>query len=116
MLTFVQDMVMIHTIQHPARIHDVRFCERVNGKGEVLFVGAEDKKLSIYDVSSEQEKTPIVVAQMIGHTNRLDLTQVPAKSMLTPLSQDKSDRHSSRSFARTFVGQNQHNYRIYGII
>jgi protein MAK11 len=63
-------MILLHTIIHPSRLHDIRFCKRVIGEGEVLLAAAEDKKLSIYDVSNDPENVPNVVAQMIGHENR----------------------------------------------
>lgn len=63
-------MVLLHTINHPSRIHDVKFCKRVSGAGDVLLVGAEDKKLSVYDVSNDPEAIPKVIAEMVGHGNR----------------------------------------------
>jgi protein MAK11 len=66
----IQNMDRLHTINHPSRLHDVRFCKRVVGTGEVLLVAAEDKKLSIYDISNDPEKIPAVIAIMIGHSNR----------------------------------------------
>lgn len=63
-------MKSLHTIIHPSRLHDVKFCRRVLGKGEVLLVAAEDKKLSVYDVPSEPEGVPTVIAEMVGHSNR----------------------------------------------
>ncbi|OBZ74165.1 p21-activated protein kinase-interacting protein 1-like protein, partial [Grifola frondosa] len=65
------DMDLLHTITHPSRLHDIKFCKRIVGEGEVLLAAAEDKKLSIYDVSSDADKPPTVVAEMIGHTNRV---------------------------------------------
>src|SRR6266436_9571725 len=66
-------MVLLHTITHPSRLHDVKFCNRVNGKGEVLLAGAEDHKLSVYQISDDLESTepPTVIAEMVGHTNRV---------------------------------------------
>ncbi|KAF8892163.1 WD40-repeat-containing domain protein [Infundibulicybe gibba] len=69
------DMVLIHTINHPSRLHDVRFCKRPQADGEVLLAGAEDKKLTIYDVSNDPEKIPIIIAYMIGHSNRVKAVQ-----------------------------------------
>jgi protein MAK11 len=63
-------MVLLHTINHPSRLQDVMFCKRVNGEGDVLLAGAEDKKLSIYDISSDPEKIPTIIAEMTGHSNR----------------------------------------------
>ena len=63
-------MVLRHTITHPSRVHTVQFSRRVNGTGDLLLVGAEDKKLSIYDIPDDPDKMPTVVAEMIGHSNR----------------------------------------------
>jgi protein MAK11 len=63
-------MVLRHTITHPTRIHTIRFSNRVNGSGELLLVGAEDKKLSIYDFPDDPEKLPTIIAEMTGHSNR----------------------------------------------
>ncbi|KAF8238138.1 WD40 repeat-like protein [Tricholoma matsutake] len=69
------NMDHLHTINHPSRLHDARFCKRVVGAGEVLLVAAEDKKLSIYDISNEPEKIPSVIALMTGHSNRVKAVQ-----------------------------------------
>lgn len=79
-------MTLLHTITHSSRIHDILFCyipdldKSVNSekKCEVLLVGAEDKKLSVYRIdhdtgSSDVAEEPSVVAEMIGHTNRFVL-------------------------------------------
>lgn len=72
----------LHTINHPSRLHDVRFCKRVVGVGEVLLVAAEDKKLSIYDMFDEPEKAPTIIAVMVGHSNRLDRSSfIEARSL-----------------------------------
>jgi len=63
-------MDLLHIINHPSRLHDIRFCKRVNGEGEVLLVSAEDKKLSVYDLPADREQAPKVCAQMVGHANR----------------------------------------------
>jgi hypothetical protein len=68
----LQNMDHLHTINHPSRLHDVRFCKRVIGEGEVLLVAAEDKKLTIYDISNEAEAVPTIIAVMVGHSNRSD--------------------------------------------
>ncbi|PSS35351.1 hypothetical protein PHLCEN_2v1688 [Hermanssonia centrifuga] len=65
------DVKLLHTITHPSRIHDVKFCKRAIGEGEVLLVAAEDKKVSVYDLPSDRTQVPTVVAEMIGHTNRV---------------------------------------------
>ncbi|KAJ7860461.1 WD40-repeat-containing domain protein [Mycena olivaceomarginata] len=65
------DMNLIHTITHPSRLQDVKFCARVNGAGDVLLAGAEDKKLSVYELSTDPEKPPRVIAEMTGHANRV---------------------------------------------
>jgi protein MAK11 len=65
-------MALIHTITHPARQHDVRFCKRVVGEGEVLLIAAEDKKVSVYTVPKDRNTIPTVIAELVGHSNRLD--------------------------------------------
>ena len=65
-----QDMSLLHSLKHPSRIHDVKFCQRVEGNGDILLVAAEDKKLSIYDIPSDTEQQPVIIAEMIGHSNR----------------------------------------------
>ena len=63
-------MELLHTITHPSRLHDLKFCKRVDGSGEVLLAAAEDKKLSIYDIPTDHNAPPLIVAEMIGHANR----------------------------------------------
>jgi len=66
-------MALLHTITHPSRLHDIKFCKRVNGSGELLFAAAEDKKLSIYMIPDDLESTDplVIIAEMIGHENRV---------------------------------------------
>ncbi|KAJ7027937.1 WD40-repeat-containing domain protein [Mycena alexandri] len=68
---YTTDMNLLHTITHPARLHDVQFCKRVNGEGDVLLAGAEDKKLAIYALSTDPETPPRIIAEMTGHANRV---------------------------------------------
>jgi protein MAK11 len=63
-------MALQHTTTHPSRIHSVRFCKRVNGEGELLLVAAEDKKVSIYQISEDPQSPPAIIAEMVGHANR----------------------------------------------
>jgi protein MAK11 len=69
-LTKIQDTTLLHTVAHPSRLHDVKFC-RPKGFSEVLLAAAEDGKLSMYDVPEDKEKPPKIIAEMIGHSNRL---------------------------------------------
>ncbi|KIM44427.1 hypothetical protein M413DRAFT_442404 [Hebeloma cylindrosporum] len=66
---YATNMDLLYTITHKSRIHDLKFCSRVGTEGEILLVGAEDHKLSIYDIPKESG-TPTVNAEMVGHTNR----------------------------------------------
>jgi len=71
-------MALLHTITHTSRIHDILFCQIPEKRCEVLLVGAEDKKVSVYHIdhdtgSSDVAEEPSVVAEMIGHTNRFVL-------------------------------------------
>jgi len=70
-------MALLHTITHSSRLHDVKFCQRVNGTGELLLAGAEDKKLSLYQIPEDPESAdpPTVIAEMVGHANRVKAVQ-----------------------------------------
>ncbi|KAF8548712.1 WD40 repeat-like protein [Imleria badia] len=68
---FSTNMALRHSITHPSRIQSLRFCKRVNGDGELLLVAAEDKKISIYQVSEDSQSTPTIIAEMVGHSNRV---------------------------------------------
>ncbi|KAH9951092.1 WD40-repeat-containing domain protein [Amylocystis lapponica] len=70
------DMKLLHSIIHPSRLHDIKFCKRVRGEGEILLVAAEDKKLSVYDLPSDRACIPTVAAEMIGHTNRVKAVDI----------------------------------------
>lgn len=65
-------MALLHTITHPSRIHDIKFFRPtdVEGSPEFLLVAAEDKKVTIYELSDDLETTPRVIAELIGHLNR----------------------------------------------
>ncbi|KAJ8586173.1 WD40 repeat-like protein [Rhizopogon salebrosus TDB-379] len=73
---FSTDMVLRHTITHPSRVHTVQFSRRVNGSGDLLLVGAEDKKLSIYDIPDDLDKMPTIIAEMTGHSNRVKAVEI----------------------------------------
>jgi protein MAK11 len=76
-------MTLLHTITHSSRIHDILFCcppeshKKDNTTGELLLVGAEDHKVSVYrispDTGSSAAEGPSVIAEMVGHTNRFVL-------------------------------------------
>ncbi|EKM50100.1 uncharacterized protein PHACADRAFT_32944 [Phanerochaete carnosa HHB-10118-sp] len=68
---YTTDMNMIHTVQHRSRIHDIKFCKRVEGEGELLLVAAEDKKVSVYEIPADREQTPRIIAHFVGHENRV---------------------------------------------
>jgi len=72
-------MTLLHNITHPSRIHDVKFTPRPSppggkrGKvGDLLLAGAEDKKLTVYQVYSDPQTPPRVIAELIGHERRYD--------------------------------------------
>ena len=62
-------MDLLFSIKHPSRVHDVTFCKLVNGDGEVFLVGGEDHKTTVYSLPKDTT-TPIIIAEMIGHSNR----------------------------------------------
>lgn len=61
-------------------MQDVKFVQHPGTKEEILLVGAEDKKLSVYFVPSETSETPYVIAEMVGHMNRCVVT--PADTII----------------------------------
>jgi len=76
-------MSIHHTLSAPSRFHDLQFCI-VQGK-EYLFVGCEDGKTRVFDVSNPNPIKPgeeedeeefegreklVVCAELTGHTNR----------------------------------------------
>lgn len=63
-------MSLLHTFSHPSRVHDVRFCTRVDGAGELLLVAAEDKKVTVYDATRGDHTSLPVLATLVGHSNR----------------------------------------------
>ncbi|TFK29589.1 WD40 repeat-like protein [Coprinopsis marcescibilis] len=67
---FSVSMDLLHTIEHPSRLHDVQFCKTVKGDKEVLLAAGENKKLSIYTVPKDVSEEPKIFAEMIGHGNR----------------------------------------------
>lgn len=69
-------MTLIHTLQHPSRIHDLKFTKRVEGTGELLLVAAEDKKVAIYLVPADRTEAPKIIAHLVGHENRY-VTRLP---------------------------------------
>jgi protein MAK11 len=66
---FAQNMDLLFSIKHPSRVHDVKFCQCVNGEGEVILAGAEDHKTTVYSIPTDATN-PIIIAEMIGHSNR----------------------------------------------
>jgi protein MAK11 len=60
----------LHTLEHTARIHDVKFAQRVDGTGEVVLVAAEDKTTTVYEVHPGANTLLHPIACLIGHNNR----------------------------------------------
>jgi protein MAK11 len=60
----------VHTLEHSSRIHDVKFAQRVDGQGEVVLVAAEDKRTTVYEVSSDSGAFVRAIAYLVGHGNR----------------------------------------------
>ncbi|KAF9224177.1 WD40 repeat-like protein [Gyrodon lividus] len=92
---FSTDMALRHSITHPSRIHSVRFCKRVNGKGELLLVAAEDKKISIYEIPEDPEQLPVMVAEMIGHSNRVKAVETLDIALKTSAFKNKNMRETT---------------------
>lgn len=70
-------MTLLSSINHPARIHDIRFSQ-VSLENDVLMVAAEDKRVTIYSLERLAEGDPVdgpddrisVLCYLDGHTNR----------------------------------------------
>ncbi|KAF5316643.1 hypothetical protein D9619_006246 [Psilocybe cf. subviscida] len=71
---YATNMDLLYTITHASRIQDVKFCSRVGSESELMLVGAEDHKLTIYDVPKDGS-APKIVAATTGHTNRVKAIQ-----------------------------------------
>ncbi|KAF8317200.1 WD40 repeat-like protein [Clavulina sp. PMI_390] len=102
------DMKLIQSIQHASRIQDVRFRRHPDesdevGADELLFIAAEDKKVSVYkrtskvpaepsnsvsdergeiegeEVEAQAREEYVIVAELVGHANRvkaLDMLEI----------------------------------------
>ncbi|KAF8579944.1 WD40 repeat-like protein [Ramaria rubella] len=70
---FSTNMALLHTITHTSRVHDVKFFRpvEVEGQPEFLLVAAEDKKVTVYELSSDVDIPPKIIAELVGHTNRV---------------------------------------------
>jgi protein MAK11 len=92
-------MALLHTITHPSRLHDVKFCKRANGQGELLLAGAEDKKLSVYQIPDDPESTdpPPIIAEMVGHTNRVKAVE----TLLIALPKSSKSKRASTTIVCT---------------
>lgn len=80
-----QKLAVLCSITHPSRVHDIRFFRLDQQDVEYLLVGAEDNKVSIYEVpmndGDEVSSTqPKIVGELIGHQNRYESSvSLPAK-------------------------------------
>jgi protein MAK11 len=68
--TLPQELEVLYTLDHASRIHDVQFAQRVDREGEVVFVAAEDKKTTVYEISLDPETVLHPIAYLVGHRNR----------------------------------------------
>ncbi|KAL5492334.1 MAK11 [Sanghuangporus weigelae] len=64
------EMSLLYTVRHSKRIQDVRFHRAKSGE-EYLLVASEDKKVTIYSTKSEDNTTLPIIAEAIGHQNRV---------------------------------------------
>ncbi|KAM6497263.1 WD40-repeat-containing domain protein [Amanita muscaria] len=83
-------MKPLHSITHPSRLHDVKFSLRVSGEGEVLLAGAEDKKLSVYEVSPDPNTTPRIIAELVGHDRRVKALETMTIQLPSSMTQRQS--------------------------
>jgi protein MAK11 len=73
LLSAPQELAILHTLEHSARIHDVKFAQKVDGSGEVVFVAAEDRTTTVYGVHPDSSTLLRPTARLVGHGNRYDL-------------------------------------------
>ncbi|KAH9981013.1 WD40-repeat-containing domain protein [Lactifluus volemus] len=65
------ELAILHTLEHSARIHDVKFAQKVDGSGEVVFVAAEDRTTTVYGVHPDSSTLLRPTARLVGHGNRV---------------------------------------------
>ncbi|KAH9987501.1 WD40-repeat-containing domain protein [Russula vinacea] len=65
------DLAILYTLEHSSRIHDVKFTQRVDREGEVLFVAAEDKQTTAYEIFLDTDTVLRPIAYLVGHKNRV---------------------------------------------
>lgn len=92
---FSTDMVLRHTLSHASRIHSVRFCRWADSEAELMFVAAEDKKVSVYRFLEDPEKPPSVIAEMVGHSNRVKAVETLEVAVPEPETKTKNARKST---------------------
>ncbi|PFH50307.1 hypothetical protein AMATHDRAFT_145511 [Amanita thiersii Skay4041] len=69
-------MKLLCIITHPSRLHDVKFCPRVSDpREEILLAGGEDGKLSVYEIPTDPDAPPRIIAQLVGHERRVKAVQ-----------------------------------------
>jgi protein MAK11 len=68
-----QELAILHTLEHSARIHDVKFAQKVDGSGEVVFIAAEDRTTTVYGVYPDSSTLLRPTARLVGHGNRYGL-------------------------------------------
>ncbi|GJJ11186.1 hypothetical protein Clacol_005418 [Clathrus columnatus] len=94
-------MVLLYTITHPSRIHDIKFFHPHPTGVEYLLVAAEDKKVTIYELPIKDEDTtrqPKIVGELLGHQNRVKA--VDTITIQIPPYVEKGEPHS-KSYATT---------------
>ncbi|KAL5536983.1 MAK11 [Sanghuangporus sanghuang] len=64
------EMSLLHTVRHSKRIQDVRFHRAKSGE-EYLLVASEDRKVTIYSTKSEDNTSLPIIAEAVGHQNRV---------------------------------------------
>lgn len=107
-----QEMELLHTITHPSRIHDIRFTKRATGEGELLLVAAEDKKVTIYDVPAHADQPPSVIAELVGHENRVKAVDTLSIA-LPPIPDINADAKTSTTLATTISSDGK--IRVYDL-
>ncbi|KIJ55478.1 hypothetical protein M422DRAFT_24052 [Sphaerobolus stellatus SS14] len=103
---FNTKMALLYTITHPARIHDVKFFlpegPDVDDQSELLMVAAEDKKVSIYELREKDEGEPKLIAELVGHTNRVRAVELLIVA-LPPFEESKTTTYATTISSDGFI-------------
>ncbi|CCA68745.1 related to MAK11 protein (maintenance of killer toxin-encoding satellite M1 dsRNA) [Serendipita indica DSM 11827] len=90
-------MSLLQTIDHPARVHGIGFCQDSKSR-EFLCVAGEDKQVTVYRLSGIDDEatethssSPPAVSYLVGHKNRVKALDISTNMGNTYVSTVSSD-------------------------